>query len=415
MPVNEPLSSDMLPILDLRQQNREGFERWLALQHLRWAHDPVFLQRCHIRDCRQGHPHLRELEYRLQQTRVQYRASSHYARLTELERALNNTEKAIFGLNQALGERVARSETMIRKRDSFLALRDELASEHAAMVESSPERLAWVQASQELEAEKNRTGLAAAEAELQRLQRERGRRSSATGQSFELVAAELTRDRIVPDVRSHRGYPNARLTLLRQVRLGAADLELDGVVVREPSDPSQPVEVLAMIEAKRNINDLGHGFARRQANLTWLTGDHHGYDPTSFRTRNFPTGHFDRQVTHDQHEMTFLFGPESFQQFIRDPDTGFFLDGLYLITRPGPIWGIGSAALARIAAKVSEDEGWNPSNRQQIGDLFAWSLSLTSDFETPEVLRLYSSPARSKQLLLTRNPSGDDFLGGNSR
>ena len=80
----------------------------------------------------------------------------------------------------------------------------------------------------------------------------------------------------------------------RGVTLGAAGTELDQVIVRLPSRAERPVEVLAVVEVKRNLNDLAHGFRRRQDDLAWLTGHTANYDPRRYRTRQFPTGHFDK-------------------------------------------------------------------------------------------------------------------------
>ena len=110
-----------------------------------------------------------------------------------------------------------------------------------------------------------------------------------------------------------------------------------------------PVEVLAVVEAKRNINDLGHGFLRRQIDLAWLTGDRAAYDPAEHRTGVFDAGHFDRPAAHWQDGRAFVFAPGSFSRFARD-DSGHFRDGLWLVTRAGPVWGLSGAALG----------GWPP-------------------------------------------------------
>jgi len=159
--------------------------------------------------------------------------------------------------------------------------------------------------------------------------------------------------------------------------------------------------VLALVEAKRNPNDLGHGFRRRQENLAWLTGDEAGYDPAAYRTRRFPSGHFDRAAVHERDGERHVLSRESFRRFARDPGTGMFLDHLYLVTRPGAVWGLGAAALSRIAHRVATDERWEPESDAYLRRLLRWCRSLAHEVETPDVLRLYAAgEARARQLLL---------------
>ncbi|HKB04504.1 MAG TPA: hypothetical protein VKD90_19935, partial [Gemmataceae bacterium] len=163
----------------------------------------------------------------------------------------------------------------------------------------------------------------------------------------------------------------------------------------------EPVDVLAVIEAKRNINDLAHGFLRRQIDLAWLTVEPGGYDPAAFRTGQFPTGHFDRPAVHWQDVQAFRFTPDSFRRFVRDPQSGYFRDGLYLVTRSGPVWGVSGAAQARISARIATDEDWDPADEPYLGRLFDWCRSLAGPVETPDVVRLYTeSPDPAEHLLV---------------
>jgi hypothetical protein len=175
---------------------------------------------------------------------------------------------------------------------------------------------------------------------------------------------------------------------------------LDIAIVRRPGGPDEPVEVLAVIEAKRNINDLAHGFLRRQIDLAWLTGDRTAYEPAEHRTGTFDTGHFNRPAVHWEDRQAFLFAPDSFRRFKRDA-RGYFRDGLYLITRAGPVWGLSGAALARVAAAVSTDETWDPEDEAYLGRLFEWAKSLAGPVETPDLLQLYANdPARAGKLII---------------
>lgn len=190
------------------------------------------------------------------------------------------------------------------------------------------------------------------------------------------------------------------MRVLQGVTLGAARMEIDQLLVRCSGDADEPVEVLALVEVKRNVNDLAHGFGLRQENLAWLTGDEARYDPEAYRTSSFPEGRFDRAI-HESGGERYVFDAGSFRRFRPDPATGLLLDGLYLVTRPGAIWGVASAALARIAYRVSTDERWAPENEAYLRKLLEWCRSLAHGVETPDVLRTYAAAQdRAQQLLL---------------
>jgi hypothetical protein len=233
-------------------------------------------------------------------------------------------------------------------------------------------------------------GLDREEAALREVLKNRGRGSGTAGREFEQEALQVTQSRIVPAVAEQRDG----IHILQTVRLGAASVELDQVVVHQ-SHADEPVDVLAIIEAKRNINDLGHGFRRRQIDLAWLTGDRTAYDPAEFRTGTFDAGHFDRPAVHWQDGRGCLFGPESFRRFERDPVSGYFIDRLFIVSRSGPIWGLGGAALAKVAAAVATDESLDSTR------LFNWAQSLAGPLEAPDVVRLYTENAdRARQLIV---------------
>src|SRR5205085_9755144 len=133
-------------------------------------------------------------------------------------------------------------------------------------------------------------------------------------------ALALTERHILPDLLRARadGASDRRVRILRRVTLGAARVEFDQLVVRVPAAAGRPVQVLAAVEVKKNINDLAHGFRLRQENLAWLTGDAGGYDPALYRTGHFRSGHFDRPAEHREGGDAFLFAPGSFRRFRRE-------------------------------------------------------------------------------------------------
>jgi hypothetical protein len=217
--------------------------------------------------------------------------------------------------------------------------------------------------------------------------------SGRAGESFEDSARALTQDCIIPDLRAGR-----EVRVLSGVTLGAARVELDHLVVRAV-EGGGPVEVLAVVEVKRNINDLAHGFRQRQENLAWLTGDPAHYDPEACRTSYFSAGHFDRPATHEEDGAIFVFDRGSFHLFRGEGRSP--LERLYFITRSGPVWGVSSAALTRIGYRVATDQRWDVDSEAYLGDLLQWSQSLAELVETPDVLRLYASMGGQQVLVGT--------------
>lgn len=387
---------------DLRTLDIDGFRRWLE-QHLeRWRTDPVFVQRTVIREIRRRDPDLAALERARRDAAATDARTSHAARFDELARAMEGAAKAMDGLGAAMDEaEPLRRDELGRRRE---AKRVELVRhrrEHDELLRASPERRALLRVDAELERMRAAVGLDREETRLRELQRERGRRGGRGGSAFEETALAVTHRCILPTLAADDG-PAGELRVLRGVTLGAAGTELDGLVVR-PSASGGAAEVLALVEAKRNANDLGHGFLRRQRNLAWLTDDTARYDPARHRTSAFPTGHFDRAALHYGQGETTVLDRGSFSGFRVDAATGWFLDRLYFVTRPGTLWGVSGAALGRIAHRAATDVAWDLDDDAYLGELFAWTRFLAAETEAPDVVRAFAGSERwARQLLLVR-------------
>lgn len=385
---------------DLRTLDAAGFRRWLERHLDRWRTDPVFVQRTTIREIRRRHPELVALERERRHAAAADAGTPHAPRFDDLARAMEGEGKAIDGLGAAMdGAEPARRRELDLRRE---AKRAELARhrrEHDELLRASPERRVLLRLDAELERMRAAAGLEREEARLRELQRERGRRGGRGGADFEEAALAVTRRCILP-VLSVEDAPEGELRILRGVTLGAAGTELDGLVVR-PSPSGGAARVLALVEAKRNPNDLAHGFRQRQRNLAWLTGDDARYDPARHRTSAFPTGHFDRAVVHNDGGGPTVLDRGSFADFRVDAATGWFLDRLYLVTRPGTLWGVSGAALGRIAHRAATDVAWDLDDDAYLAGLLAWARSLAGETEAPDVVRTFaSSPRWARQLLL---------------
>ncbi|MFY0562933.1 hypothetical protein ACN28E_03730 [Archangium lansingense] len=389
--------------VDLRVLDLEGFRHWLTQQLPLWESDPAFVQRARIRDLRRAHPELRALERAHRRAAATDEASPHGVRLLQVEEALLRTGKAIAGLGAALARAEPEEQQGLRRKLAVFQDRQQtLQHEQDTLTRESPLRQELLRVSAELQRLRSHLGLERTEAELAELLRHQGHRSGKTGGSFEQQALALTWHYIVPELLGRaRTGATARLRVLTGVGLGAARTELDQLVIRQPHHPGQPVEVLALIEVKRNLNDLAHGFRQRQENLAWLTGQTGHYEPSQYRTRFFRSGHFDREAVHEQDGEQFVFSRSSFRHFRWEPSLDVFLRRLYFITREGTLAGISAAALARIRHRVATDERWQPQDDAFLRELLRWCQSLAEPLEAPDVLRLYCSvPGRARQVLV---------------
>jgi hypothetical protein len=379
--------------LDLRTVGVDAFRAWLRSELPDWRRDPVFARQEAIRDLRRAHPRLLALEAEERRALAADEASPAHAALQALERESAGVTSAIAGLSGALAEAdEERRGGLLEKLRGFEIWAAALEEREARLLTESPERRRLLHLRAELARVRAESGVEAEESSLAALLASRGRRSGRAGHGFEEDALEAARGHIVPEL------PGAT-TILRGVTLGAAAMEIDQLVVRRGA-AGEPVEVLAMVEAKRNPNDLGGGFRQRQLNLAWLTGDRSAYDPEETRTRTFPSGHFDRPVVHEEAGESFTVGPASFARFRRDAETGFFLDGLYLITRPGRVIGASAAALARIRHRAASDDRFDLEDASYLAGLLGWCRSLAHAVEASDVLRAYAAPpARARQIL----------------
>lgn len=377
---------------DLRRVDRDGFHAWLAEQLPHWRRDPVFEQRERIRDLRRAHPMLRALERERKRAAAAEAESPEGERLRRLEEELHGVAQAIEGLAAALEQAAdERRGALAEKLDAFRARRSALEVERAERTRASPERTHLLRLDAELAALRRETGADAAEARLDELVRAQGHRAGRSGGGFEEEAIRAVRGHVLPKL------GEGPLVVLAGVTLGAARTELDQVIVR----PGTPVEVVAVVEAKHNANDVGHGFTRRQENLAWLAGHRAAYAPERHVTKHFPTGHFDRAAQHQQDGARYRFEPASFRRFQRDAATGYILEGLYFVTRATPLAGINGGALGRIRHRAATDTRFALADDAYLDELLAWTRSLAEPVEAPDVLRLYAAdPRRARQILL---------------
>lgn len=377
---------------DLRRVGLDGFRDWLLRQLPGWRLDPVFAQRERIRDLRRAWPRLRALERERRRAARANADSPEGARLRQVEEELSGVVKAVEGLTGALEDADEDRRARLREKlDAFRARRAALESERDERIAASPERTLLMRLDAEMERLRGESGAGAEEARLHEMMRAQGRRSGRAGGGFEAAALRVVSELIVPEL------GDGPLTVLTGVTLGTARTELDQAIVRGSGE--SPVEVLAVVEAKRNPNDVAHGFTRRQSDLAWLAGHRAAYDAARHVTRHFPSGHFDRPAEHEQAGARFVFDATSFRRF--HPENGHFLAGLYFVTRIAPLAGLSGAAMGRLRHRAAADERFAPDDDAYLADLLAWCRTLAAPIETPDVLAVYAAdPGRARQILL---------------
>jgi hypothetical protein len=376
-------------VFDLRELDADRFRIWLNQHLAHWREDPAFLQRMRIRDLRRAHPELSGLEEKRREARIRYEGSSAYDGLEEARRALAGARKAIAGLTHALRtrEEATERERLTSKLEQFRARAEALDRQVLDLTRCSAERKALDRAEEALRRARARVGFDREVALLESVQRKQGRSSGASGAAFETAAARVTGSELLPEL---GGGADRGTTILRGVKLGAARTELDQVVVRTHANHGEPVDVLAVIEAKRNPNDLPRGLARRIENLAWLAGHSGGYEAEAYRTELYPSGHFEGSATHVQERVRYTSTRESFRCFLPDLVGGDLPRALYLITRDRMLWGVGSAGLGRIAHRISSDVAGDLEDEAYLARLLVWCKEIADPVEAPDLIRRYA-------------------------
>lgn len=375
--------------VDLRQLDLAGFRVWLEDRISTAARQPLFAQRCLIRDLRRAHRRkLRDRERRLEAAEQAYRSLPAAGQLEEWERTIADLEKAVAGLSEAVAQGRADPAKLAQFQSRLADARQTWQQLRGAV----PERRRLERARDSLAAFSADIGLTAAERELQQIGAHRGKVAGRAGSRFEELSSLAIHQLVLPQVSADGPI------VLHGVTWGCARGEFDQVICGRrgaESDRSQPQpdfsDVLAIVEAKRNINDLVHGFNLRQENLAWLAGDPRGHQPRLYRTDQFPDGRFEGTAIHQEYGRDFLFDQQSFRRFQETDDRGFRLHGLYFVSEQRPLVGATTAELSRILHRAATDPRLQISSDAGLRRFRKWALSVVAPFQTRDVLKLYAA------------------------
>ena len=376
---------------DVRALDSAGYREWVHARIAEVRHDPVFIERAAIRDLLRTHRRkLRYRQRRIAQARAAYVACGCAPSLHKLENELHKVRQGVAGLAQAVSE--GRADPA--KLAAFTARAETLSAELDEQRSGCQERLKLDQAKASLDAFESEIGLPPAQARLAELQRKQGRQGSSRGRRFEALSERILLRDVVPELTAEDAAP---LVCISGATLGCARGEFDHLLVRSRGE--DPVEVVAMVEAKRNPNDLAHGFRLRQENLAWFTDQREGFDRAQYRNSVYPTGRFDRIVEHVHEGVTYRFGPSSFEGFYRDPDTGDFLERLWFVTERRRLLGVSSEERSRVLAKLSTDVSVDLSNPISLARTRGWVQRIVGPLQARHVLQRYATEARARQIV----------------
>lgn len=126
------------------------------------------------------------------------------------------------------------------------------------------------------------------------------------GKGFEETAFPVIERKLIPRLALLYGLQQSDIFIVRNVKFGIATSrgstgELDCLVCTRIPTPARFVnvkpkssfcKVLAVVEIKRNPDDIGEAFVSYQKSLAWLSGSTSTYSPNDWKTKTHPSGHF---------------------------------------------------------------------------------------------------------------------------
>eukprot|EP00743_Colponemidia_sp_Colp-15_P008041 GILK01008714.1.p1 GENE.GILK01008714.1~~GILK01008714.1.p1 ORF type:complete len:451 (-),score=79.76 GILK01008714.1:474-1826(-) len=260
-------------------------------------------------------------------------------------------------------------------------------------------------------------GITKMEAEKDHILVTQGHDRQSKGRLFEEICLPVIHEHIVPKYAEHDPVVLCNVSLrcprgeFDMVIVKADDLPdglLDQVSKITGKDDQQPMDaanntntntdsrqvykyatVLAMVEAKKNINDIADGFDIRQENLSFYTQDLTNYDLALYKNKYFRDGIFDKHVSHVQNGTTYIFDHNSFKQFQRDPVSNLFLDHLYFTSRFNELSPIRNGDFGRLQSRLASDPSIELDSDEYLDDLFEWLRKISVRPTPREVLYLF--------------------------
>ena len=407
--------------INLQTMTLRQFRTWLGNLMDRESHRPEYQHRLKLRELETEHQRsLTVVRRQRREADAAWQASGGADQLARLDGQLRGVEQAVTGLTAA----VAAGDAAPEKLAEFQSRLDRLTAERDQLLANSKPWQKLTRRSQAVDDFYDQIGLTVTRGLLEQAERGRGHANVASGRQSEDDSLAPVRE-LLPWMIDEKTSPE-ELIILTGVTLGAARAELDLLVVSRSAtneslatrrsteendrfrgltpaarlaDGDGPVTVHAVVEVKRNPNDLVHGFRMRQENLAFFTGDPNGYEADDYRTSEFRVGHFDRPSVHHEHDQAYLFDKTSFRLFVRG-DEGYFLDRLWFVTRRWNLDGVTGEERSRIVHAALGERGFRLESDTILRRLMTWSKAMVQPFQTRDILELYTSNSdRARQIV----------------
>lgn len=256
-------------------------------------------------------------------------------------------------------------------------------------------------------------GLLKERGRLEPLKKQTGNFAGMSGKQFEIAALKIMTDHVFPDLRRLEFGTSeapeipreAELTLLSNLTMGTC-FEIDQMIILTNDDPAnKPVEVIGLVEVKRNINDIAKSFQQLQIVLAWFTQSKERYDSNQFKTKGNPSGNFEKPIYHEEDGQKYMFIKESFKRFFVDPECNYFIDRVYYITKPRQIKGMNSGEENKLSFRLSTDFTLEPNLEQLTNQRLIRMRNYVEEtfdkFQAINLLQLYKSKSHwANQMLL---------------
>lgn len=384
----------------------ESFRSFLKEILAREKNNHIFQQRAKIRDIKKNNwQQYNSLQKELLVAEQNFLEHPNKPLLQEIENGIDSSQKAISGLSDFL-EKNPTDEKRRAKLEDFQAKLKDLQQQQDELIAKTPEKVQFEKAKQELSDLETALGLPEEEEKLAAIQKKIGQNRSFSGSQFEDVSLPIVQENVCPILCKRYDLQPADVTILSNVTLECARAEIDYLVVQQV--PQKPVKVLAIVEVKKNINDIAAGFELRQENIHWFTNNSDKYDEQLYRTKVFKDGHFNCAVTHSEHGSEFLFDHTSFAHFKSDGE--HFLRDLFFITYQKNLTGLRASEKSILCHKISTDVFFDIDDDEYIIKLFSWCLERFSSLQTKQVLELYLPEHAQNIFVVARTKKNDNEI-----
>ena len=285
--------------LDTPLRNKDDFLLWSReTVRRKYLNDQEFSGRVLVRDIRKmNYLKLQEVENELKKAKIAFDANPNSVILYELDRLIHGAEQAITSMKKFIETNVSDN---IRVTDKKLAIEIALPLKKEEHTQNSstrdlkrketPEFQVLIDAIKRVEDTYDEIGLNLAIRNATALSSKGGDGRNSRGKNFESRARLLLEELLVPAITDKYGYDKDDVFIVQNMKLGMASIkgtcsELDCMICVRSERPltlaDKPkgsfCKVLAIIEVKRNPDDIGSDHRHQQKHHQYHILHHHLY------------------------------------------------------------------------------------------------------------------------------------------